>query len=51
MVRTGIFQMKIGKCHIYETEITIRNKKTGLVQKIQVGDFHKLCLESAAKDV
>jgi hypothetical protein len=36
-----IGEMKIGKCASYETEITVRNKKTGLIEKIQVGDFHK----------
>jgi hypothetical protein len=33
--------MKIGKCSSYETDITVRNKKTGLIETIQVGDFHK----------
>lgn len=36
-----IGEMKIGKCASYETEITIRNKKTGLIETVQIGDFHK----------
>jgi len=44
-----IGEMKIGKCASYETEITIRNKKTGLIEKIKVGDFHNRCLEEGAK--
>lgn len=36
-----IGEMKIGKCTSYDTMITVRNKKTGLIEKIQVGDFHK----------
>lgn len=36
-----IGEMKIGKCASYDTMITVRNKKTGLIEKIQVGDFHK----------
>ncbi len=39
-----IGEMKIGKCHCYETKITIRNKKTGLIEKIKIGDFHNRCL-------
>lgn len=36
-----IGEMKIGKCASYETKITVRNKKTGIIETIQVGDFHK----------
>lgn len=36
-----IGEMKIGKCSSYETKITVRNKKTGLIETIQLGDFHK----------
>jgi hypothetical protein len=36
-----IGEMKIGKCLTSDTQITVRNKKSGLVEKIQIGDFHK----------
>jgi hypothetical protein len=36
-----IGEMKIGKCLTSDTQITVRNKKTGVVEKIQIGDFHK----------
>jgi hypothetical protein len=36
-----IGEMKIGKCASYDTKITVRNKKTGLIETVQVGDFHK----------
>ena len=36
-----IGEMKIGKCLSFETEIAIRNKKTGLIETVQIGDFHK----------
>jgi len=32
-------EQNIGKCSSYNTLINIRNKKTGLIQKIKVGDF------------
>lgn len=43
-----IGEMKIGKCHTYDTKITIRNKKTGEIQEIAVGDFHNRCLEEGS---
>ena len=36
-----IGQAKIGKCSAYETEITVRNKKTGEVKRVKIGDFHE----------
>ena len=43
-----IGEMKIGKCSSYDTNITIRNKKTGEIQQIQIGDFHNRCLEEGS---
>ena len=31
---------QIGKCHIYTTKITIKNKKTRKEEKICIGDFY-----------
>jgi len=31
---------QIGKCHIYTTKITIKNKKTGKEEEICIGDFY-----------
>jgi len=45
-----IGQLKIGKCTSYDTEISIRNKKTGLIEKIQIGEFHKRCLLNSIND-
>jgi hypothetical protein len=36
-----IGEMKIGKCAASDTKIKIRNKKTGLVEEIEIGAFHK----------
>lgn len=30
---------QMGKCEFFDSEITIRNKKTGEVEKITIGDF------------
>lgn len=35
-------EQNIGKCAHYDTLINIRNKKTGKMQKIKIGDFFKL---------
>ena len=37
IVKTG---RQVGKCQIYESLITIRNKKTGEIKKIKIGDFY-----------
>lgn len=34
-------QAKVGKCSTYETKIRIRNKKTGEIKEIKIGDFHE----------
>jgi hypothetical protein len=34
-------ETNIGKCYSYETNITVRNKKTGEVKSIKVGDFYE----------
>lgn len=34
-------QAKVGKCHTFETEISIRNKSTGEIRRVKVGDFHE----------
>ena len=41
-------EMKIGKCHTFDTFITVRNKKTGKIEKIKVGDFHNRCLKEGS---
>lgn len=34
--------MQMGKCVKKETYITIRNKKTGDVEQIEIGKFHSM---------
>jgi hypothetical protein len=36
-----IGEMKIGKCTTGDTKIKIRNKKTGVIEEIEIGNFHK----------
>lgn len=33
---------KTGKCCSYDTCVNVRNKKTGIIQKIKIGDLHSL---------
>lgn len=35
-------QANIGKCATYDTNITIRNKKTGEIRKVSIGDFYAM---------
>jgi len=34
-------ELKIGKCLTGVALITVKNKKTGLIEKITITDFHK----------
>lgn len=36
----------VGKCSHYDTYIDIRNKKTGEIEKIKIGDFYKMLKEN-----
>jgi hypothetical protein len=36
-----IGEMKIGKCTTSDAKIAVRNKKTGVVEEIEIGEFHK----------
>lgn len=40
-------EQNIGKCHTYDTLINIRNKKTGKVMKIKVGEFFNLIKQNS----
>jgi len=39
---TSLLPRQSGKCCTYNTLITIRNKKTGEVKKIAIGDFYNI---------
>lgn len=41
---------KAGKCCSYDTKIKIKNKKTGIIKYIKMGDFHKLQKLSTPKE-
>jgi predicted DNA-binding ArsR family transcriptional regulator len=43
-------QAKIGKCSLGTEYITVRSKKTGLIRKIQIKEFHELCMQNVRED-
>lgn len=44
-----LFSRQLGKCLFKSINISIRNKKTGELKDISIGDFYELCKEKAKR--